>query len=82
MYRTVIQVRPVLVTQNIFINDVDRFNQQRSTNPIIRKERRVPMNLFKFILDASIKSIQCLRNWLNVNNSGVGVNILELKRKI
>ena len=36
------------------MNGVDRFDQYRSTNAIERREKRVTMTIFTFLLDAAL----------------------------
>lgn len=38
----------------MFMKAVDRFDQLRATNPIIRQEQRVLMSLFTFLTDTTI----------------------------
>ena len=53
-HRSVIKVPSLALACSVFMNGVDRFDQLRSTNAIVRKEKRVSMSLFTFMLDAAV----------------------------
>ena len=59
-HRSVIKVPSLVLACNAFMNGVDRFDQLRSTNAIARKEKRVSMSLFTFMLDAAILNAYAL----------------------
>ena len=69
MHRTVLMVPVPIVAYNIFMNGVDRFDQYRSTNPMTRKERRVPLSIFTFLLDASVQNAFAIRKTIDPQSS-------------
>jgi hypothetical protein len=69
MHRTVLMVPAPIVAYNIFMNGVDRFDQYRSTNPTVRKERRVPMSIFTFLLDASVQNAFAIQKSIDPQSS-------------
>ena len=61
MHRSIIQVPAIIAAYNIFMNGVDRYDQYRATNAIERKEKRVTMIIFGFLLDASILNAHAIQ---------------------
>ena len=43
-----------IVAYNMFMNSVDRMEQRRATNPTRRKEQRLHMSMFTFVLDLAV----------------------------
>lgn len=62
MHATVIEVPAIVMSYNLFMNGVDRFDQLRSSHSIARREKRVPMSVFTFLLDPSIVNAFALYN--------------------
>lgn len=56
MNRTILQVPCFLLACNLFMNSVDRLDQFRSTNATMRRDKRVPMSLLTYFLDASVQN--------------------------
>lgn len=61
MHATVIEVPAILMSYNLFMNGIDRFDQLRSSHSIER-EKRVPMSVFTLLLDPSIVNAFALYN--------------------
>lgn len=61
------------------MNSVDRFDQVHSTSPMMRKERRVSMTLFNFIIDVSIQNAFAL--YQTLGKDGIN-NVRDFKRRI
>lgn len=78
-HRTELNVPAIIVAYNLFINSVDRFDQMRSTNVGARREKRVPMSIFTFLLDASIHNALALLKELYPRKA---VYIKEFKRTV
>ena len=53
MKRSKFMVPAPIMSYNILMNSVDKFDHLRSTCPILRKERRVNMSIFSWVLDAA-----------------------------
>lgn len=58
--RSELYVPALVVSYNLFMNGVDRFDQYRSTSLIRQQERRVVMSMFTFILDASLVNVHAV----------------------
>ena len=78
-HRTSYLVPAIIVAYNIFMNAVDRFDQYRQTNSTVRREKRVPMSILTFLLDAAINNAYALFQKLKIDNN---VNFTEFKRRI
>ena len=78
-HRTSYLVPAIIVAYNIFMNSVDRFDQYRQTNCTERREKRVPMSILTFILDAAINNAYALYQKMNIDDT---VNFKEFKRRI
>lgn len=61
MRQSVFMVPAPIVTYNIFIIGVDRFDQIRSTNAMMQKERRDPTSIFTVLLDAALHNAFLIR---------------------
>ena len=61
------------------MNSVDRFDQYRQTNCTERREKRVPMSILTFLLDAAINNAYALYQKLKIDDT---VNFKEFKRRI
>jgi hypothetical protein len=68
-----------IVVYNLFMNSVDRFDQMRATNISARQEKRVPMFLFTFLLDASIHSAFALLKEIDPEKAS---DMKEFKRTV
>lgn len=51
LHRKEFHVPAIIGAYNKFMNSVDRMDQRRSTNPTRRKEQRLHMNIFTYVLD-------------------------------
>jgi len=58
-------VPAVIVAYNKYMNSVDRFDQLRATLRGVRKEQRLTMSVFSFILDATIQNAYSVTKILN-----------------
>ncbi len=56
MKRQVFLVPSIISAYNLYMNGVDKFDQVRSTNSTQRKEQRVSMTIFTFLLDSAIQN--------------------------
>ena len=79
IHRTIFLVPAIVVAYNLFMNGVDRFDQLRSTNACVRKESRVTMTLFTFLLDASIQNAFTVRNAMHPEKKST---LREFKRVV
>ena len=66
-HRTKYMVPSIIVAYNIFMNSVDRFDQYRQTYITQRRERRVTMSIFTFLLDASIYNAYAIYQQLYIS---------------
>ena len=78
-HKTKLLVPAVIVAYNIFMNSVDRFDQYRQTNITQRREKRVPMSIFTFILDACINNAYAIYQKINKTTT---IDMKEFKRRI
>ncbi len=62
MKKAIFKISSIISAYNMFMNGVDRFDQMRSTNALERKEMRVSMSIFTFIIDASIHNAWVILN--------------------
>lgn len=63
--RDILRVPSIIVAYNLFMNLVDIMDQLRATCATKRRERRVTMSLYTFILDLAINNVFALyRGWL------------------
>ena len=81
MHRTLLHVPAVVVAYNMFMNGVDKYDQYRSTNAIVRKEKRVPMSIFTFLLDASIQNAFTIMRTISAPVSAT-CSLREFKRRV
>lgn len=79
IHRTIFHVPAIVVAYNLFMNGVDRFDQLRSTNACVRKESKVTMTLFTFLLDASIQNAFTVRNVMHPEKK---TTLREFKRVV
>ncbi|ETN20234.1 hypothetical protein PPTG_03279 [Phytophthora nicotianae INRA-310] len=66
---------------NKFMNDVDRFDQMRSTNPTRRRGKRLHMSIFTWLLDLAIHNAFTLSQTFSDGN-GTGKSIRSAKEEI
>lgn len=66
-----LQVPPLIIAYNLFMNGVDRFDQFRSTSATMRKERRVTMSIFTLVVDACVLSAHALLKCINTRRTAV-----------
>lgn len=79
--RTKLHVPAPVVAYNLFINSVDRFDQYRSTNSIMRRDKRVPMSIFTNLLDASMQNSFTILHNITIPGS-VNYAMREFKRRV
>ncbi|HEY9301516.1 MAG TPA: hypothetical protein VIQ31_35160, partial [Phormidium sp.] len=60
MTRSSLHVPAVVVAYNLYMNAVDRFDQARGTNACQRKEVRLNMSVFTFLIDAAVSNAYAL----------------------
>ena len=54
LHRSQVEVPVFIVAYNKYMNSVDRMDQKRSTNPTKRKEQRLGMSIFTYLLDLCV----------------------------
>ena len=64
------------------MNSVDRFDQYRQTYITLRRERRVTMSIFTFLLDASIYNAYAVYQQLNISEPRSKVMDMKEFRRI
>ena len=82
LHPTIIEVPAVVMTYNLFMNGVGRFDQLRASHTTARKERRVPMYIFTFLLDASVINAYALYKALDNPSGAPLVSFSEFKRQV
>ena len=81
-HRSEYMVPSIIVAYNIFMNSVDRFDQYRQTYITLRRERRVTMSIFTFLLDASIYNAYAVYQQLNISEPRSKVMDMKEFRRI
>jgi hypothetical protein len=79
MHHTQFDVPATIVAYNLFMNLVDRLDQKRSTNPAKRKETKLYMSLFTYMLDMACAQAHSLLLELKGDKA---MSFMELKRRI
>ena len=69
MSKSIFNVPAPIVVYNLFMNGVDRFDQLRSTNPCQRKEMRVTMTMFTYLIDAAIQNAFTIHSMIDTEQS-------------
>ena len=60
LHRTTYYVPSIIVAYNFYMNYVDRMDQKRATNATKRREKRLYMSIFTYILDLACHQAFCL----------------------
>ncbi|RLN74357.1 hypothetical protein BBJ28_00008624 [Nothophytophthora sp. Chile5] len=81
MHRSTFNVPAVIVAYNQAMNAVDRVDQLRSTNPTRRKEKRLTMSLFTWLLDLAVINAFALLREVNYEHWR-NLTLREFKRRI
>lgn len=77
LHRKIFMAPTVVAVYNRFMNGVDRVDQLRSTNPTRRREKRLDMTLFTWLLDmATINAFSLMKRMTSTN-----VTLREFKRR-
>ena len=79
MHRKKFMVPAIVAAYNKYMNAVDRIDQIRSTNPIRRKEMRLSMSIFTWLIDLAIINSFSLLQEIDPDN---GASMREFKRRI
>ena len=58
--RTRLQCPAIIISYQMFMNGVDRVDQMRSTSPTKRKEMRIHMSIWTYMLDLAIHNAYCI----------------------
>lgn len=61
----------VVIAYNTFMNGVDKFDQHRSTNPTMRKESRVTMSTFTFLMEGATINIYAVMRAITAQDTKV-----------
>lgn len=56
LHATIVIVPAVVMVCNLFTNGLDRFDQLRASHMTARRERRMPLSVFTFLLYATVQS--------------------------
>lgn len=79
LHRKEFHVPAIIGAYNKFMNSVDRMDQRRSTNPTQRKEQRLHMSIFTYILDLS--ALQAYAVQQAISDEAIA-SFVEFKRSI
>jgi hypothetical protein len=71
-----------IVTYNMFMNGVDCMDQYRSTLPTQRKELRLPMTVFKFLLDLAVSQAYAIQQKCSEDDRASRMTFFNFKRKV
>jgi hypothetical protein len=74
-----LKVPAIVVAYNIFMNAVDRFDQMRATHATERREQRITMSIFTFLIDAAIQNGYAVMKQLYPENK---ISQKEYKRRV
>jgi hypothetical protein len=80
--RTDFLVAAPIVAYNMFMNGVDRMDQYRSTLATQRKEMRLQMTLFTYLLDLAISQAFALHQNMASNQRDKPISFFNFKRKV
>ncbi|ETL77356.1 hypothetical protein L917_21703, partial [Phytophthora nicotianae] len=81
MHRRVFMAPTIIAAYNFCMNAVDRVDQLRSTNPIRRREKRLGMTMFTWLMDIAIINAHTLVKTIRPT-TGKEISLREFKRKI
>ena len=79
LHRTTFLVPAIIVAYNMYMNSVDRADQKRSTNPTKRREKRLHMSMFTYILDMAVLQAHNVFQTLKPDNN---VSLVQFKRSL
>ncbi|GMF54271.1 unnamed protein product [Phytophthora fragariaefolia] len=77
MHRKLFMAPAVIAAYNLCINAIDRVDQLRSTNPIRRREKRLGMAMFTWMMDLAIINSQIIQP-----AAAKGISLREFKRRM
>jgi hypothetical protein len=80
LHCTTFMVPAIIVAYNMFMNSVDRMDQRRATNPTRRKEQRLHMSLFTFVLDLAMMQAFALHQVIDARTNVL--DFVSFKRSI
>ena len=80
MKKTRFEVPTTIVAYTTYMSGVDRADQMRMINPSQRKEKRLYMNVFTYILDLAIGNVYTL--FKSQVKCADGYGISEFKREL
>ena len=80
MRKTRFEVPAIIVAYNTYMSGVDRADQMRMVNPSQRKEKRLYMNVFTYVLDLAI--VNAFTLFKNEAKCSDGYDISEFKREL
>lgn len=82
-HRSLLQVPVMILIYNIFMSGVDRLDQQRSTNPIRRREKRVSRTVFGLIFDTAMANGYSLMQQSKLDlNEDFTMTLADFKHKV
>lgn len=79
-HRTIFMVPAAIVAYNLFMNSVDRMDQMMSTVCTRRKEKRLHMSFFTYLMDFAC--VQAYAVYHHVQEKGVNMTLEKFKRNI
>ena len=79
-HRTNFSVPSPIVAYNLFMNSVDRMDQKRSALPCKRKEQRLQMSAFTYLLD--LACLQAYAIYSDIETSKNKMLLIQFKRKL
>ena len=79
-HRTTLLVPSPIVAYNLFMNSVDRMDQKRSALPCKRKEMRLHMSCFTYVLD--LACLQTFAIYKVIQPENDPVTLLQFKRQL
>jgi hypothetical protein len=82
LHRTDFFVPAPIVAYNMFMNGVDRMDQRRATLATQRKEQRIQMTLFTFILDLAVKQGFAIYQKLVMGRAEKKLTFFNFKRNL
>ena len=82
MHRTNIRTPAIIIVYNNFMNSVDRLDHLRSSNPTRRREKRLCMSVFTYMMDLACINVYAIFKEVTDKETYKSVSFKEFKRTV
>lgn len=82
MNATIVVVPSKIMTYSCFLNVIDRFDHFRFSHTTVRKEKKVPKSIFRFLLEASVLNRCALHRFVASNFLETKLSLCEFNRRV